>query len=310
MRSEHIDLLTLCRIKGVSWYLVAREARRLGGLDALLGASPSEKSREATEARELIRAARPHLDKYRAEAESVTEVATAAGLALTTILDGDYPLNLRTIFNAPPFLFYRGGLDAEKDARSIAVVGTREASAEGLRRAGQMAKLLVKNGVSVVSGLARGIDTAGHKATLAARGRTVAVLGSGLLRIYPPENADLAAAIAERGAVVSQFWPEAPPTRTSFPTRNITMSGFAQGTVVIEASATSGAKLQARLALQHGRRVFLVSSLVMQQPWARTYVDRGAIEVKGIGEIVAALRSPDDVRARGRTAQQITLGFD
>jgi DNA processing protein len=173
-----------------------------------------------------------------------------------------------------------------------------------------MARLLVENGVTVLSGLARGVDTAAHTASLDAGGRTVAVLGSGLRRIYPPENVGLAARIAESGALVSQFFPDAEPTKHSFPLRNITMSGMGQGTVVIEAGSTSGAKMQARLALEHGKKVFLISHLVATQPWAKKYLARGAIQVDQVDEIVAALRSTDDVRARARDTDQLALGLD
>ena len=122
-----------------------------------------------------------------------------------------------------------------------------------------------------MSGLARGIDGAAHSAALAAEGRTVAVLGTGIDRVYPPEHEHLAQRIVAsgRGALVSQFWPTAPPTRYSFPMRNVVMSGMAVGTVVIEAGRTSGAKLQARYALDHEKRLFLVKSLVLREEWAQ-----------------------------------------
>ncbi len=309
-REELADLLALCRIDGLSWFLIGREAVRHEGVSRLWASDVTERSKEAATARELLQRASRERSAHRVAAERILELARAAHLGLTTVLDEDYPLNLRTIFNAPPFLFYRGVLNADQDACSVAVVGTRQASPEGLRRSSKMAKRLAAEGITVLSGLARGIDTAAHRATLDAGGRTVAVLGSGLMQIYPPENASLAAQIAESGAVVSQFWPEAPPTKHSFPMRNITMSGMAQGTVVIEASSTSGAKMQARLALQHGKKVFLVTNLVTSQPWARSYLKRGALEVRDVEDIVKHLRTAEYVRARAKQAEQITLGLD
>ena len=138
------------------------------------------------------------------------------GAHLVTVLDDKYPANLRLIHNLPPFLFVRGTLQRD-DARSVAVVGTREASPDGLRRAAKMARGLAGDGVTVVSGLAKGIDSAAHEATLECDGRTIAVVGTGILRTYPAENAELAERILERGAVVSQFWPRAstrPSTRS------------------------------------------------------------------------------------------------
>ena len=161
----------------------------------------------------------------------------------------------------------------------MAVVGTRQPSPGGLGKAGDLSRLLVRQGVVVVSGLARGIDSAAHSATLAAGGRTIAVIGTGITKTYPAENKELTERIVEHGVVVSQFWPSSPPARGTFPRRNVVMSGIAQGTAVIEASSTSGAKMQARLALEHGKKVFLLRSLVMAQPWARrrreTRRDRG-----------------------------------
>jgi DNA processing protein len=135
--------------------------------------------------------------------------------------------------------------------------------------------------------LALGIDAAAHEAALDAGGRTVAVLGTGINRVYPPANRDLAVRILERGAQVSQFWPDAPPTRVTFPMRNVVTSGMALGTVVVEASGTSGARLQARLCLEHGKRLFLLRSLVMHEEWARRYAERpGSTVIDSVDEVV------------------------
>ena len=173
------------------------------------------------------------------------------GIRTVTILDDEYPANLRDVYNRPPMLFIRGTI-LKRDERSVAVVGTRTPSPAGVKEARRLAGELARRGITVLSGLARGIDTAVHEATQEAGGRTIAVLGTGIYRIYPPENTRLAHEIERGGALVSQFWPDAPPTRISFPLRNVVMSGMAIGTVVIEAGPTSGAKMQARLALEHG----------------------------------------------------------
>jgi DNA processing protein len=306
---DNIDLLALCRIKGVSWYLISREARRPGGLTRLLQGQVSEKSIEAAAACRAILEARPEMDGLREETEREVISAHTDGIKLLTVLDSDYPLNLQTIFNLPPFLFYSGELDTENDARSIAVVGTREPSEEGLKLAGKMSRLLAERGITVLSGLARGIDTKAHIAALEANGRTVSVLGSGLRRIYPKENKPLAERIAKQGAVVSQFWPDTAPISYNFPRRNVTMSGMGQGTVVIEASSTSGAKMQARLALEHGKQVFLLHRLVTQQKWAQGYINRGAVEVNDVDDIVSRLRSVDEIRTRTKMAQQLSLAL-
>jgi len=189
------------------------------------------------------------------------------GFQLITVLDKGYPENLRTIHDRPPILFVAGTLTSQ-DARSIAVIGSRRASPEGRAAAARIADALARAGYVVVSGLAAGIDTAAHEAAFAANGRTVGVIGTGLRHSYPPENAGLQQRIAAAGAVISQFWPDTPPTRKTFPLRNAVMSGFALGTVVVEASFRSGARLQTRLALAHGRPVFLWGPL-LAEPWAR-----------------------------------------
>ena len=228
------------------------------------------------------------------------------------MLDEEYPANLELVFNLPPFLFVRGAL-SPSDARSVAVVGTRNASVEGLTRARTMACGLTQQGVTVVSGLARGIDAAAHMATLDEGGRTIAVIGTGITRTYPREHADLAERIAGSGAIVSQFWPDAPPTRYSFPMRNVTMSGISQGTVVIEASSTSGAKMQARLALEHGKYAFLIDSLVTRQPWARTYLQRRprwAIEVSDLNDVLRHLHAPERIEEITDQRRQLAFTLD
>jgi len=211
------------------------------------------------------------------------------GMRVVTVLDDEYPENLRAVFNRPPLLFIRGEL-VDEDGKSVAIVGARRASDVGRHRAGEIARQMVEAGFTVFSGLAAGVDTAGHRGALDAGGRTVAVVGTGLRRHYPAQNADLQREIAERCAVISQFWPDQPPTKTTFPLRNITMSGLSLATVVVEASHTSGARLQARYALEHGRPVLLLDSLVEQHEWARAYAERPGVHVVSHpAEIVALI---------------------
>jgi DNA processing protein len=211
---------------------------------------------------------------------------TAARYPFTTVLDDTYPTCLRTIYNRPTFLFSKGRFDESFDHKAIAVVGARAASENGRKRAAKLSRELVEAGFSIYSGLAVGIDTAAHEAALAVGGRTVAVLGTGIDLIYPQENDDLSQRILESGgALVSQFLPRQPPTKWTFPQRNVVMSGLTLGTVVVEASETSGARLQARVALQHARTVFLLRSLVDSYAWARKFVDEG---VQGTRAIVIA----------------------
>jgi DNA processing protein len=191
------------------------------------------------------------------------------GIQLVTVLERTYPANLRMVHDRPPVLFVRGELKAA-DERAVAVVGSRKASPAGLETAAAIARELVGHDYVVFSGLAAGIDTAAHKATLAAGGRTVAVVGTGLRHYFPKQNRELQDRLAATTAVVSQFWPGQEPRRWTFPQRNAVMSGLARATVVVEAGNKSGARMQARLAIEHGRPVFLLRSLLRHQ-WALTY---------------------------------------
>ncbi len=202
-----------------------------------------------------------------AQAEADIAAWDSQGIRLVSPLDPDYPDNLRAIHDRPPLIFVAGRLD-QADRRAVAVIGTRRPSLRGTTRATELAEHLAHTGYTVVSGLAAGIDTAAHEAVLASRGRTVAVIGTGLMHSYPPKNSDLQDTIAASGAVVSQFWPDTPPDRKNFPLRNAVMSGLALATVIVEASHTSGTRIQARLALAHGRPVLLHRSL-LDQDWAR-----------------------------------------
>jgi DNA processing protein len=304
-RQEQIALLALLRVKGVDWHFIAREAQRPDGLRRLLDRHATEASDEARESLDAM-AAVSDWSAGRDEIEAMLDDTAAESIRLTTVLDSDYPINLRTIFNLPPFLFYRGHL-REDDTRAVAVVGTRKPTPMGVARATEMARLLTENNVTVLSGLAQGIDTAVHRSCLDASGRTIAVIGTGIRKVYPAGNRELSETIAVTGAVVSQFWPDAPPATWSFPRRNVVMSGMGQGTVVIEASETSGAKMQARLALQHGKQVWLLRSLVDQYVWARKYVERGAKVVESVEDIVGDLRSLEAVRERADARMQLSL---
>lgn len=230
--------------------------------------------------------------------EALSDVTTwlSEGLDIRSVLDDAYPANLRSIYNRPPMVTVKGIWDDAMDSDSIAVVGTRRASREGIVRAKSLTRHLVAGGFTVISGLARGIDTAAHEEALDTGGKTVAVLGTGIHRVYPPENRALAERIITAdGAMISQYLPDQPPQRWTFPQRNIVMSGLSVATVVIEASHTSGARMQARLALEHGRTVFLPSSLVKERRWARDLVVEGkygsrAIEVSAPEDVLGYLR--------------------
>jgi DNA processing protein len=199
------------------------------------------------------------------------------GWRLLSILDEDYPARLRGIHQAPPVLFARGTL--VRDDLAVSVVGSRQASSRGLGIAAGVARELTARGVTVLAGLALGIDTAAHRAALEAGGRTVSVIGTGIDRAYPVQNGDLQEEIAARGLVLSQFWPGAPPQRHNFLMRNATMSGYGLATVVVEAGEQSGSRAQARIAVEHGRPVILTSLVVERNDWARALAGRPGVHV-------------------------------
>jgi DNA processing protein len=171
--------------------------------------------------------------------------------------DPSYPAPLRQIYDPPPLLYVKGGL-REEDCHAIAVVGARRCSHYGAMTSERLAMQIAGVGLTVVSGMARGIDTAAHRGALKGGGRTIAVLGSGLNRIYPAENARLADEIAASGAVVSEFPLKMGPQKTNFPLRNRIISGLSLGVVVIEAARKSGSLITAAQALDQGRLVFAV----------------------------------------------------
>ncbi len=181
-----------------------------------------------------------------------------AGIRVVTRDDADYPKRLREIYDPPLVLYVRGVLN-ERDALAVGVVGSRRTSLYGQEMSRKLAYQLARVGVTVVSGLARGIDAAAHKGALQAKGRTVAVIGCGIDTVYPPENNKLADEIVEKGgAVVSEFPFGVKPDRQNFPMRNRVISGWSIGVVVVEANLKSGALITAKQAMEQGREVFAV----------------------------------------------------
>jgi len=175
---------------------------------------------------------------------------------LITCHDARYPVILKNIYDYPPILYVKGNL--KENDLNIAIVGSRMASTYGMYTTERLARELALSGMTVVSGMARGIDSAAHRGALAGRGRTIAVLGCGLDVIYPPENKDLFYSIAADGAVISEFALGTPPNAPNFPLRNRVISGLSLGVVVVEANERSGSLITARIAMEQGREVFAV----------------------------------------------------
>lgn len=187
------------------------------------------------------------------------ELADKAGAAVTTVFDPAYPSSLRSLPDPPIVLYSWGSWTGTDSERSIAVVGSRMATHYGRLCAKTISHDLAEAGVTIISGLARGVDTEAHTGALDAGGRTIAVIGAGLNRLYPQENGNLARRIADGyGAVVSEFPMDMPPSRTTFPMRNRIVSGWSRATLVVEASGRSGALITARMAAEQGREVFCI----------------------------------------------------
>lgn len=197
------------------------------------------------------------LEQSMPEAAAVCDEVAAAGARVVALTDPEYPDLLKEIPVPPPLLFCKGSLD-DICPDAIAIVGSRRASFGGRKLASHLAEELASRGLTVVSGLARGVDTAAHKGALEAGGRTVAVMGCGIDMVYPPENQGLARTICDAGALVTEFPPGTPPLRQNFPMRNRIISGLSLGTVVVEAAGTSGALITAGFALEQNRSVFAV----------------------------------------------------
>lgn len=209
----------------------------------------------------------------------------------------EYPEQLRDAANPIEFFYYRGWWDLVDSPKKIAIVGSRNPSDEGIRRAKKLAKLLVRDGYTIVSGLAKGIDTAAHTAAIESGGSTIAVIGTPITEYYPPENRALQDLIADKYLLISQvpIWRYSQQTyrgnRLFFPERNITMSALTQATVIVEASDTSGTLTQARAALKQGRKLFILDSC-FQNPkltWPRRFLEQGAVRVSDYDDIRAAL---------------------
>jgi DNA processing protein len=209
---------------------------------------------------------------------------------LITMLDADFPAALRSLYDAPPFLFVKGVM-AEADAKAIAIVGSRSASDYGKSTAFHLAEELSRHGVTIVSGMALGVDSAAHRGALEAGGRTVAVLGSGIDVVYPPQNKALYNEIAEHGAVLSEFLPGVEPTPGHFPRRNRVIAGLSQAVVVVEAGEKSGALLTADLALSQGKKLFAVPGSVSSRLSAGTHalIKAGAHLLTSVDDIFSVL---------------------
>lgn len=212
-------------------------------------------------------------------ASAIAEVSEwrKADFTFLTFRDEDYPAQLREVHQSPPVLFTRGTLVPNEKA--VSVVGSRKASEMAISTAAEIAKGLTRCGLTVLSGLAEGIDTAAHTSALKNNGRTVAVIGTGICKYFPSFNRALQDRIADEGLLISQFWPDAGGSKSSFPLRNATMSAYGIATIIVEASERSGTRIQARSAVAHGRPVILMDSVARGTNWGRSLQDQPGVYV-------------------------------
>lgn len=220
--------------------------------------------------------ANPESDTFDRAARDIAQWRTAP-FRFHTFMDRSYPEQLRSVRRVPPVVFTWGRMVPGENG--ICVVGSRAPSERASVFARTVAQGLVDAGITVISGLAKGIDTAAHRAALEAGGRTVAVLGNGLDRVYPQENRGLQAEIARDGMLLTHFLPGYPPSRWSFPARNATMSAYGLATVIVEANEQSGTRIQAREAVRHGRSVILNSTVVHATTWGREMVGTANVHI-------------------------------
>jgi DNA processing protein len=276
------DLLTLSLVPGVPPRVVG-EIRKRSEVKSVLN-DPDLFPDVAPEARRMLSSG-----ECRRRAEAELKRSEALGVQLVGLDDADYPVLLARTYDPPPVLWVRGTLDPSEGERSVAIVGSRKASAAGRAFVRGLGRDLARAGLTVVSGLARGIDAAAHEGALDGKGRTVAVLGSGLDRIYPPENTSLAGRIPERGAVVSEFPLGTAPLPGNFPRRNRVIAGWAAGVVVAEAAEKSGALGTARYALGADRDVMAVPGHPTAEGSAGTnaLLRDGAVFVTGAADVLA-----------------------
>ena len=269
------DWIALNMTPGVGPRAAARLLERFGSAEAVFAAlrAELERLRLRPEAVESI-----VLRDRHAEAERELERVRALGADVLILDDGTYPALLREIADPPITLYVRGEWEASLDAPCVAIVGSRRCSTYGQNVASMLARDLAARGVTIISGLARGIDAAAHRGALEAGGRTVGVLGTGVDEIYPRDHKKLAEEILGRGgALVSQFPLGTPPIPENFPYRNRIISGLSLGTVLVEAAENSGSLITARLAMEQNREVFAVpGNVTSRNSFGTNYLIKGA----------------------------------
>ena len=274
-------------VKGIGAVRFQRLLERFGGAESAWKASPAELAAAGLSLKliERLIEVREKVDLAR-----IWDQIQSKGIRVLTWMDETYPQRLKEIEQPPPVLYLRGELVPE-DTWAVAIVGTRRVTPYGRQVTEEIASFLAANGITVVSGLARGVDALAHSAALKAGGRTLAVLGSGVDRIYPPENRSMAEHILEKGAVLSDYAPGTPPEASNFPPRNRIISGLSMAVIVIEAGKTSGALITAEFAAEQGREIFAVPGNILapQSKGTNWLIQQGAQPLLSASDIMQSL---------------------
>ena len=286
------DLLQLSAIPGVGTNRLRALVTHFGTPTSALAASPRDLIRVEGIDKKLASTI-AHYKNGRAFAEEQLSNINKVNGRIITLWHDEYPEYLRKIYDPPPLLFVLGTIE-HNDKYAVAIVGTRRPSAYGKLTAERFAKELSEKGITVVSGLARGIDTVAHFSSLRAGGRTIAVIGSSIDVIYPSENKKLAECIEERGAVVSEFFMGTKPDPGNFPRRNRLISGMSLGTLIIETAENGGAMITASMALDQNRELFCIPGNITEKysiGTNRLIRDGHAKLVQSVDDIIAELKT-------------------
>jgi DNA processing protein len=279
-------VLAATEVVPAEWRDLSELLEHCGGPDGILHGDITGTGREA----ELRRYVRRTIDRGRIaywEERIHQLLAERPTISIELVTDPSYPANLRRCYDRPPFIAVDGSVSPVDD-QSLAIVGSRKAGAEALSVAAEAARRAAEAGITVVSGLARGVDGAAHHGALARTGRTIAVIGSGIdYAIYPPEHTILADRIRDEGAIISQFRPGSPSTRSSFVLRNSVISGLSCASLLIQADANSGTLTEAEFAIKQGRAVYLWGPIAAAEPWAlRLRQEPGVFVVSDLDDVV------------------------
>ena len=274
-------------IKGIGAVRMQALIQHFGDLEVAWKAAPADLAEAGLGAKviERVLQAREEVDLRK-----LWEKIESQGIKILTWQDEAYPGRLKEIDQPPPVLYIRGEYLPD-DLFAVAIVGTRRVTAYGRQITEEISSFLAANGITVISGLARGVDAIAHQSTLKAGGRTIAVLGCGVDKIYPPEHRGLAEQMMERGAIISDYALGTPPDASNFPPRNRIISGLSLAVVVVEAGETSGALITAEFAAEQGREVFAVpgSILAPQSKGTNKLIQTGALPLLSMDDLMQAL---------------------